>query len=64
MASIFKVEHKLDIWHRARKIEAKLNKLGQKAAHRALAEWASEIRDHFWRAAQHCEKDTFKFKVG
>ena len=65
LARMFKVEHKLDIWHRARKIQSKLlaNKLAQKAAHRDLGEWAPEARDHFWRASQHCDGDTLLFKV-
>ena len=58
-----RVKHCLDLWHRARKIQSKLQRTAAKAKYRALAPWILDLRNHFWRSAQHCRGDVMLFKV-
>jgi hypothetical protein len=55
--------HRLDVWHKAKAIQAKVIAAGQKMTCRILLSWSSAVRNHFWFACEMCNGDSFLLKV-
>jgi hypothetical protein len=49
------VYHGYDIWHVAKSLRKKLTKAAKK--HPKIAEWSSQLVNHFWWSCEHCGKD-------
>lgn len=48
-----KIEHAFDVWHVARSLKKKLNKLGKK--YESVKPWIKPIVNHFWFSCENCK---------
>ena len=61
--SMFNIRHGLDLWHKSRKISAKVAAAAQSKNCIDLAPWVPAVRNHLWWCAQNCNGSSYKLKV-
>ena len=57
LQSVRKVKHYFDVWHRAKKISARLKECAAKKKMMPLREWIPSVRNHFWFCSRACNGD-------
>ncbi len=60
---IFKIKHGLDLWHKAKKVAAKVISASKVKGCKDLLAWASAVRNHLWWCAKECNGSALTFKV-
>ena len=54
--------HQYDIWHRAKNLRKKLEKVAKKKAFKDLQPWLKSIINHFWWSCKSCDGDVEKLR--
>eukprot|EP00112_Aurelia_sp_Birch-Aquarium-sp1_P005410 Seg1614.15 transcript_id=Seg1614.15/GoldUCD/mRNA.D3Y31 product="hypothetical protein" protein_id=Seg1614.15/GoldUCD/D3Y31 len=54
--------HSLDVWHKAKKLTAKLSEAAAKTVNKSLDKWIAAIRNHFWYSCENCDGSEEKLK--
>lgn len=57
------VTHQHDVWHGAKIIAKKINKVSQKGENKVLRSWMPSIRNHFWFSSKSCLGDAARLKA-
>jgi hypothetical protein len=56
------ITHRLDVWHKAKAVQARITAAGQKKTCRNLLSWSSAVRNHFWYACEMCAGNSVLLK--
>jgi hypothetical protein len=62
--SFRKIAHRLDIWHKAKKLHERILAAGKVPQCRNLLRWTSAITNHFWFSCETCSGSSYVLKVG
>ncbi|XP_077869193.1 uncharacterized protein LOC102806063 [Saccoglossus kowalevskii] len=55
------VKHSYDIWHAAKNLGKKINKVGQEKGNNILLAWSKDIVNHFWFCSRECSGSPLSF---
>lgn len=63
MTAVRRISHRLDLWHRSRKIATRLAADSKIKGCEDLSPWINAIRNHLWWSAKVCNGDVILLKV-